>query len=340
MELSFEDMRNIEKVMKLGIFPEFQWGEPIKTTSLQKIKEIIEEGKNYLYTKELLEKVLQPLGVKKSWMYQLEEEGLIRPSGTIEIKISSRKIVDAKLWDTRKISKEQIKNWVENKEKQTKVNRALAREKISKTLKTVHKIAKEKRKEKEEILTLLKSYHPFLETAFYLYHLNHYAKTPKYQAYKNKLYTLKTKTLIKASSLYKELFKINFIERGDKIELCDECFEEARKNWHWAGGYETGYTLGEWIKAYHKPCPSCKVEKDFYSLVEFQIKTPVAKFNFHLPYPEAKSSFNKENLPKKQLDQEYLYISLGREIEKYEALIVPIKEVISKIEKFLEGKTN
>ena len=332
--LSFSDMKNLEKVMKLGIIEGYEWGNPIKAVHLSRLKEAIEEGKNYYFTKELAEK-LSELGLKKNWIYEMEKDGVIQPAGIIEIELKRNKSIDAKLWDIRKINEEDIKRWIEKKEKEKAINKVIAREKIRNSLREVHSYIRKKREEKEEIIKLLKSYHPFLEIAFYLYHLNHYAKTPKYENYKNKLYRLKKEALLKAYKEYKNLFRILFIERGNKVKLCDVCFEKARRRWYYEGGYETGLTLGEWINLYAKTCEYCDVKEDYYSLIEFEIDTSVSRFIFHLPYPEIKNFLDKFRIPKTNYKEEEYFIKYGRQLEKYEALIVPLKEVIKSIENYL-----
>lgn len=326
--LSFEELRNFEKAYKLH----YNNSEEVPTKNLKSLLvQMLEEGKHLHYTKEFFEKVLNPLGVKKIWMNELEEEGIIHPAGKIEIQIKRNKWIDAKLWDDRTINRPEIENFISRK----KISIQESKKRRSQTLKQVHQKIKEKKKEIEETLEILRTYHPFLETAFYLYHANHYAKTPKYRKYSTILYDLKKRALLKAYRENPELFEILFIDRGSKITYCEECREKAYYEWRTEGGYDSGYSFGEWLKeGFQKPCESCFIEEDYYSLVELKINTPIARFNFHLIYPEVKEIFNKKKLLKIELDREEAFLNFGRELEKYESLIVPLKKVISNLESF------
>ena len=327
--LSFEQIRSFEKAYKLK-----NNQEKIPTENIEKVvKESIKEGENLLYTKELYENILKPLGVKKSWMYELEEEEIIKPVGTIKIQIKKNKWTDAKIWDKRRINTPKVVTFVARKKQQLEENKI----KKSETLKQIQRKVKEKRENIKEQLEILKTYHLFLETAFYLYHANHYAKTPKYKKYSALLYDLKEKVLLKAYQKHPEIFKILFIERGDRIYYCEKCKENAYLKWKNEGGYETGYSFGEWLKEFEKPCEDCIVEEDYYSLIEFKIDTPVAKFNFHIPYPKVEEMFDKNKLQKIKMDKEEAFIKFGRELEKYESLIVPLKTVVKKLEEYLNN---
>jgi len=153
---------------------------------------------------------------------------------------------------------------------------------------------------------------------------------------RQRLYDVKLKALLKVQKSKPELFKLYFIERGDRITYCEECTQVAYENWRNAGGYYTGFSFGQWLRSFYPPCPECTVEEDYYSLVEFSVETPVAKFCFHLPYPLVKAQFPKENLPKKKEGEEGIFVKYGREIRKYEALVVPLKEAMKKVREFLE----
>jgi len=190
----------------------------------------------------------------------------------------------------------------------------------------------EGRKAIEENLEILNSYHPFLKVAFYLYHANHYAKTEEYEDYQNELYKLKKEVLFKAYKKYPEIFQISFIERGDRVFYCNKCRNKAYREWR--NGYDIAYFFSEWIMM-QEPCKKCIVEKDYYSLVEFRIEMPIAKFNFHLPYPQSKAIFNKENLPKIKLNKEEMFVKFGREITSYEASLVPLEEVVQELKAYL-----
>lgn len=316
LNLKEEDVRILKRAIEFKLI-----NIPYPADKIEEIPVILSYVEGLRYTKELYEEYLKNLGVKKSWLKELEETGIIKPEMNVVIKIRSKEI-NAKVWNIKTIQEEEILKFIEKKRE----NKDLARQK----LKQLHQEIKVKKEEIKEMLKTLELYNPVLVVMFYLYHLNHYAKTEKYEKYKDEIYELKKEALIKAYKENPDLFSLHFIPRGDKIIYCDECREIAYEDWKYAG---TGYSFGEWLKK-EEPCPNCEVIKDYYSLVEFEIKTEIVNFSFHLPYPEVENIFNKKNLKEKYIENAES-IKFGRGLEGYEALIVTLKTALKKVKEYV-----
>jgi len=299
--------------------------EFVRVDKLPLIEKALESFKNKKigFSSELYER-LKPLGIKKSWIKQLEEEGIISPILFVKMNVAGREKW-VKIWDLETINEGKIRQFIEKK-KRGKEER---KKKISIALKKVHEKIRRLKKEKEKLLKKLEKHHPFLPYALYLWHLNHYAKTEKYEEKKDELYELKTEVLLKAYKLYPELFKVSFLKRGDRVEFCDDCLERYYEEWKFDYNW---LTFGEFLRQ-QKPCPRCEVEEDYYSLIEFEIDTPLVKFVYHLPYPEVKEIFDKKTLPTAEVGKEE--IKFGRGIKKYESLVFPLREVVKKLKTFL-----
>lgn len=180
------------------------------------------------------------------------------------------------------------------------------------------------------------SYHPekeFLEVCFYLFHLNHYAKT--YTTKSNALYRLKNKVLKK---LYREkphLMEAIYLLGPDrnKIWLCEDCKEAARA---------ANQSYVSYLKA-GKYCPKCSispVEKEYYSLVEFKVDLDGFKFTFHLPRSSALKWLKElDQLPQgvRQMnhydDRMYLY---GRSVSRCEEKVLPLNYIEEKLQQYLD----
>ena len=263
---------------------------------------------------------------------EMEELGIISPVFQVLMEIEGRE-VPVKVWNISEVDWERIQEYVRWKEEKLKESKERRRKNLSRTMKELHEKVRNMKREKEQLITVLKAYHPFLEYALYLYHLNHYAKTPRYAHLRGELYRLKEKVLRKAYNLHSDLFTVAFIERGDRVVYCEECKERAYEEWKSLGGYSWMGPFGWFLKEF-SPCERCTVHEDYYSLVELTIATPLARFTFHLPYPEVKDLFPKDALPKGEGGEEE--VRFGREVKKYEALVYPLKEVKQKLLSFLE----
>ncbi len=290
------------------------------------------KGMELGYTNDLL-KQLKPLGVKKSWIKDMEELGILTPFVQVLMEIESRE-VPVKVWNLKEIDASKIEEFVRWKEEKNRQAKEKAKERLREGGAKFREKLKAEREKVKETITILKNYHPFLEIALYLYHLNHYAKTPEYGRYSDEIYDLKLSALLKAYELYPELFRLSFIPRGDRVWYCEECSDELYEEWRCY--HRDFYSFGEFLRSLpQEPCPECEVEKDYYSLLEFHLQTAIAEFTFHLPYPLVKEKFPKDKLPKKEFVEEFA--RFGRKIDKsaYEHLLFPLKSLMKKVKQFV-----
>ncbi|NLJ77071.1 MAG: helix-turn-helix domain-containing protein [Peptococcaceae bacterium] len=163
-----------------------------------------------------------------------------------------------------------------------------------------------------------------LRASFFLYHLNHYAKTGE-----EYLYDLKGEVLKRFTDDFtaEQGLNIIFIEGAQKVILCDGCRDRARN---------MGISYLRY-KNNHAGCSRCQREENYYSLFEFRVEYGEHKFCFHTPYKTAKKWFgNIAELPhkmrEKRGDEAFLF---GRPISEGEARAVTLKEVTRELESFL-----
>jgi len=163
-----------------------------------------------------------------------------------------------------------------------------------------------------------------LSAAYYLFHLNHYAK-----AGSSYLYDLKESVLHTLVNNYyhrDEWLNISYIEGTNKIVLCPEC--RAKANNQRLSYQEYLYKTGG--------CLKCTREYKYYSLYEFTITCQDYRFCFHTPYATAKKWFNKQTMPpRKECPEREGAYAFGRAIYDSEAMAVELIEVIDELQKFL-----
>ncbi len=179
------------------------------------------------------------------------------------------------------------------------------------------------------------AYHPdrkLLETSFYLFHLNHYAK--KYTEMSSNLYSLKNKVIKKMYLTNPEVVTVKYLVGPDrkKVWLCDDCKESARL----AGMSYISFLRKEYY------CPKCfvqSVEKEYYSLVEFIIAASDYHFYFHLPRITAQKWMADINKIPQEVretgrsdDKMYLY---GRQIGRIEERVFPLNMIVEKLESYI-----
>lgn len=173
----------------------------------------------------------------------------------------------------------------------------------------------------------------FLQCCFYLFHLNHYAKTyPKDSTY---LYRLKNQVLKKMYQDNPDLLSVAYLTGPDRyrVWLCDDCKEAAQMS---------GWSYAAYIKNEYF-CPKCSlqaVDKEYYSLIEFRVRLGDFKFTFHLPLALAERWIKKlSDLPQwdrktgNYSDRMYMY---GRPVNPVEEKVFPINMIISKLENYLK----
>lgn len=172
-----------------------------------------------------------------------------------------------------------------------------------------------------------------LLAAFYLFHLNHYAK--KYVKVADELYALKHRVLKKMVERFGLYLELAVLLGPDKyrIWLCEECRMQAS---------EMGMSYREYI-AEGNSCPKCEVqvkERDYYSLLEIAVSFDKHSFCFHMPrHLAAKWELEWDRIPCRDRleddsrDRMCLY---GRRITNIEERVFPLPAVIDQLQRFLE----
>lgn len=172
----------------------------------------------------------------------------------------------------------------------------------------------------------------FLRCCFYLFHLNHYAKTYENN---NHLYRLKNQVLAKMYLENPALFSAKYLTGPDRyrVWLCEDCKDSAESS----GMSYAAYIKNEYF------CPKCSlqsVDKEYYSLIEFRVRLAEYKFTFHLPLASAERWMeNLADLPQSTrktgsyIDRMYLY---GRPANPVEEKVFPINMIINKLENYLK----
>lgn len=173
----------------------------------------------------------------------------------------------------------------------------------------------------------------FLQSCFYLFHLNHYAK--RYPEDSSHLYRLKTKVLRKMYQDGPDLLSPRYLSGPDRyrVWLCEDCKESAQLS----GQSYAAYIKNEYF------CPKCFLQafdKEYYSLIEFRVRLDDFRFTFHLPLALAERWIAKlSDLPQMDRktgnysDKMYMY---GRAVTPVEEKAFPINMIIGKLESYLK----
>jgi hypothetical protein len=176
-----------------------------------------------------------------------------------------------------------------------------------------------------------------LLACWYLFHLNHYAK--KYHKMSNDLYNLKSRVLQKLYQENRSIMEATYLIGPDRLNiwLCEDCKETA---------HAAGLSYADYIRE-GQYCPKCEIRsiiKEYYSLIEFTIKSFDYRFVFHLPYLRAVQWLQGiDKLPegiRKQNpynDKMYLY---GRSVTRIEEQLFPVQSVINHLRGFLNDDYN
>lgn len=298
---------------------------------INQIKDILSED-NLLYGATQLGNILPQFGGKKSWGKELSHYLMDTKAflGYVDASIY-RKSIKVPIFSKKDIPIGIVIDFIDKKMNEIKESRKVSKVKARETRKHIEEL----KEEQNQYIEILKTIHPFLEIAYYLYHLNHYAKTPKYQKQSNQLsnqlYDLKKKVLLTSLEKYPDLIKTKFIKRGDKTIYCEDCIEKA------IDLRDLLDARGPWIDFVGKPCPKCKVIKDYYSLIEFYMESPIAKFTFHIPYPIVPHLKTKNIEIEKKYTEDEIFDIYGRPISKIEESLFPLKKVIEKLNEFLKS---
>lgn len=171
-----------------------------------------------------------------------------------------------------------------------------------------------------------------LKTAFYLFHLNHYAKTYKEQS--SELYSLKNNVLKKMYQENSSFINASYLIGPDrkKVFLCEDCKDSARS---------ARMSFIDYVKKEYY-CPKCyiqSIEKEYYSLLEYKINAADYRFTFHLPRSSAIRWMTEiDSLPQgnrqanRYDDKMYLY---GRPVSRIEERVFPLPMVKEYLYKYL-----
>ncbi len=168
------------------------------------------------------------------------------------------------------------------------------------------------------------SIYRLLRAAYFLYHLNHYAKTGN-----EYLYDLKEQVLYAFYQRYSatDCLKIFFIPGEQHIKLCPKCKRKAQQQ---------RISYSEYAR-HTGGCNCCVKDDRHYSLYEFVIDYDEYHFCFHTPYTVARKWFKGKKIPTKFSSSRYeMGTNFGRSIFELEAKAIPLAEVISELKDFLD----
>lgn len=177
------------------------------------------------------------------------------------------------------------------------------------------------------------SYRELLESCFYLFHLNHYAK--RYTEESKNLYSLKKQVLRKMMAQYGEFFEVTYLVGPDrqKVWLCEDCKGNARKvNMPYAE-----YARSEY---YCSKCYVQTLEKEYYSLIQFDLALEQYRFSFHLPLASAHWIKDRPDINHgtrksgSYNDCMYLY---GRPVSRIEEQVYPLTAIVDGLTGFLNS---
>ncbi|MCF8011338.1 MAG: hypothetical protein K9L17_02195 [Clostridiales bacterium] len=164
-----------------------------------------------------------------------------------------------------------------------------------------------------------------LRSSYFLFHLNHYAKTGNYY-----LYDLKELVLYAFVQYYhknNDILQISFTQGNNKTILCPSCKARAK---------DQNLSYIEYLDN-NGGCSKCTKQYNYYSLYEFLIDDCDYYFCFHIPYYSAKKWFKNAGITiveKTNMQQEGA-TAFGRTIYESEARAVELVEVINELQYFI-----
>ncbi|MGD0153109.1 MAG: hypothetical protein ABSC17_04995 [Thermacetogeniaceae bacterium] len=163
-----------------------------------------------------------------------------------------------------------------------------------------------------------------LRAAYYLFHLNHYAKSGE-----TYLYDLKERVLAALASRFTrdDGLQIYFIPGPARVRLCPDCrirAQEQRKSY-----LEYARLTGG--------CQNCQRDEDYFSLYEFLIAWDQHRFCFHSPFQIARKWLKDRDVPIKEGSEREGAYPFGRPISSGEATAVNLAEVVDELERFLDA---
>jgi hypothetical protein len=162
-----------------------------------------------------------------------------------------------------------------------------------------------------------------LRAAYYLFHLNHYAK-----AGESYLYELKERVLAVMATGFgaADGLQIYFISGSDRVRLCPDCRRRAveqRKNY-----LEYARLTGG--------CSNCQRDEGYFSLYEFLVAWGQHRFCFHSPFQIGRKWLKDREISAKEGSEREGAYPFGRPISSGEAAAVNLAEVVDELESFLD----
>lgn len=265
------------------------------------------------------------LGITPAWVRRLVRDGFLEVKDTRQYKSGVDFYFDrSQLADLLPRMPEFKRKWMSEEDVRLGAKRAAF--KRAEAQKKAHGY----RNVKERFLQSLEGYPEkvaaLLRAAFFLYHLNHYAKGG--EAY---LYDLKERVLKVFVNSYSaaEGLHVSFMEGSQKVYLCDSCRSKSKN---------MGIDYSKY-KSDFGGCPKCDKKRDYYSLFEFVVEYGEHRFCFHTPYSTARKWLtNPDDLPGKARGRgkEEAH-AFGRPISESEARAVSLEEVLRELESFAGG---
>ncbi|MCL5935234.1 MAG: hypothetical protein M1543_01885 [Firmicutes bacterium] len=278
------------------------------------------------FTGELLTtaQVCRELGLTPAKVRQLALEGYLE----ISVK-QGQKYGEVSLFHSGQVShlKHQMPKILSKWATEENARQGARRAGINRAVEAVN--AGEVKKRREEFLASLAGLPEktavLLRASYYLYHLNHYAKS----GYEH-LYEIKEKVLKHFVKNYLDTphLQVILVQGQQKVVLCPECRSRANK-------FSVSY--GEYAKSY-EGCPRCRKQNSYYDLFEINIQYDDHRFSFHTPYSSGRKWFPGDiSLPRQYRGhRQEQGLTFGRPITEREARAMPMDEVIDNLEKILE----
>ncbi len=264
--------------------------------------------------------VCRELGITPHDVHRLEAEGYL------ETKLVDRnKHGEASLFSSQDVASVRLKlprilrNWDDSA---GAVGGAAAARKRQHDWVTARETIARKERFMEGIADLPGGSAMLLRTAYYLFHLNHYAKSGE-----TYLYELKERVLaaMAANFITFDCLQIYFIPGPARVRLCPDCrsrAQEQRKSY-----LEYARLTGG--------CSNCQRDEDYFSLYEFLVAWDQHRFCFHSPFQIGRKWFKGRDIPAKEGSEREGAYPFGRPISSGEAAAVNLSEVVDELEHFL-----
>lgn len=265
-------------------------------------------------------RVCRELGVTPAMADRLVREGYLEVSGT-----SRRKYGDVHLFHSGQVVrlKDRLPQILSKWAGEENLRRGARKAGINRAVEPVN--AGEARKRRDQFLssleTLPEDTAQLLKASYYLYHLNHYAKSGH-----EYLYEIKEKVLkhLVRNYINSPHLQIALVQGEQRTDLCPDCRARASRQ---------NLRYGEYAKIYGG-CSRCRKHKSYYDLYEFNIHYEDHRFSFHTPFSVGRKWFSGEvSLPRQ--DRGHLQeqgLTFGRPITEREARALPMDEVIETLE--------